>query len=467
MFGEYGVGFNIWDINLSISQHNYERIGYWGAIISGGFIIFTPSGSNKPLGDLYNRVTVDYMNIFYGIISRVENFLPMIPQNKLVSVLDLSNIRAHCLASNSEFLVYVHHYSDHSTIMHDKILSITLPASQYFQASWFDPSTGTLISTDEGATGDGGVSMTIPGFVVDIVLYLRTSSNFPLVLTKIPDVSFPEDDTLTFGLSNWYGYVEDPDDPDSTLSWAVEGSNNVFGAVNQSSVNFFARQNWFGIDTLSVIVTDEEFGDTTSLIVHVKPINDAPIILSLPDMTMSYDDTLSINLNEFVMDMDDADTSLTWSAVSSNDSLFVTIDHNNRAHFTALMFEGKVAVEFTVRDASLAEDRDTLFVTVTAPTSVSGDPISQLPTEFSLSQNYPNPFNIETAIKYELPKPCRVSLKIYNCLGEEVATLVESFQAAGRYKVVWRADGFPSGVYFARLQAEVEPIIVRKLLILK
>jgi len=351
--------------------------------------------------------------------------------------------------------------------MHGKTLSITLPVSEYYQASWFDPSTANLVSTDQGTTEDGLVNMTIPDFVVDIVLYLRTSSNFPLVLTEIPDVSFPEDDTLTFSLANWYSYVEDPDDPDSTLNWAVQRGKNVFASADMGMVNFFAEPNWFGIDTLSVIVSDEEFSDTTSLIVHVRPINDAPIILPLPDTTMSYNDTLSINLKEFVEDVDDADTSLTWSAVSSNNSLFVTIDEDNEAHFTALKFEGKVAVEFTVRDDSLAEDRDTLFVTVTFPTSVSDVQISQLPTEFSLSQNYPNPFNIETAIKYELPKPCRVSLKLYNCLGEEVATLVDSYQAAGRYKVVWQAEGFSSGIYFSRLQAGEEYIMVRKLLLLK
>jgi hypothetical protein len=289
----------------------------------------------------------------------------------------------------------------------------------------------------------------------------------PPILLALPDLCFIEDDSLSFDLSNWYGYVEDPDNPDSTLNWTVKGNTNVFAFVNQKFVNFFARQNWFGFDTLSVIVSDEEFSDTTSLIVHVQPINDAPMIVPFPDITMRYNDTLSINLNKFVVDVDDADTSLRWSAVSSNDSLVVTIDQNNRAYFTALKFEGKVAVEFTVRDDSLAEDRDTLFVTVTAPTSVGGDLIAQLPTKISLSQNYPNPFNIETAIKYELPKPCRVSLKIYNCLGEEVATLVESFQAAGRYKVVWYADRFPSGVYFARLQAGVEHILVQKFLMLK
>jgi len=466
-FGEFGQESETWDWNKKISQHNYDRIALWSAYLSGAFPIFWTPGPNEPNGYTYNRITVDYLDYFYRILTKINNFQTMNPNNQLLSISDSSSIRAYCLANDHEFLVYIHHYVDHSTIIQGKTLSISMPVSQYFKSSWFDPATGHLVSTLEGATGNGVVSLTIPDFVIDIVLYLRTSSNFPLVLTEIPDVSFPEDDTLTLNLSNWYSCVEDPDDPDSTLNWAVQGGKNVFASSDQGMVNFFARQNWFGIDTLSVIVSDEEFSDTTSLIVHVQPINDAPMIVPLPDTTMSYNDTLSINLNEFVVDVDDADTSLTWSAVSSNDSLFVTIDHDNKAHLTALKFVGKVAVEFTVQDDSLAEGRDTLFVTITAPTLVSGDQISQLPTEFSLFQNYPNPFNLGTIIKYELPNPCQVSLRIYNCLGEEVATLMESDQASGRYKVVWQAEGFPSGIYFVRFQAGKEYIMVRKLLLLK
>lgn len=51
---------------------------------------------------------------------------------------------------------------------------------------------------------------------------------------------------------------------------------------------------------------------------------------------------------------------------------------------------------------------------------------------------------------------CQVSLMLYNCLGEEILTFVESDEPSDRNKVVWQADGFPSGIYFARLQAGEE-----------
>jgi hypothetical protein len=75
-----------------------------------------------------------------------------------------------------------------------------------------------------------------------------------------------------------------------------------------------------------------------------------------------------------------------------------------------------------------------------------------VPLTYLLSQNFPNPFNPSTSIEYVLPKGSFVSLKIYNVLGEEVATLVSEVKSPGIHKAEWRGDGCSSGVYFYRLQ---------------
>ena len=62
---------------------------------------------------------------------------------------------------------------------------------------------------------------------------------------------------------------------------------------------------------------------------------------------------------------------------------------------------------------------------------------SHLPRHFDLQQNYPNPFNINTIISYQLPKPARVTLEIYNLLGKRILTLVNAIKKAGYYHVVW------------------------------
>ncbi|HUI31405.1 MAG TPA: T9SS type A sorting domain-containing protein [Candidatus Acidoferrales bacterium] len=91
---------------------------------------------------------------------------------------------------------------------------------------------------------------------------------------------------------------------------------------------------------------------------------------------------------------------------------------------------------------------------------------SPTPSSFSLSQNYPNPFNPTTTIKYSIAKPGDASLKIYNILGQEVATLVNLHQAPGNYVATFDASRFASGVYFYRLNAGSFSQ-VKKMLLLK
>jgi hypothetical protein len=90
---------------------------------------------------------------------------------------------------------------------------------------------------------------------------------------------------------------------------------------------------------------------------------------------------------------------------------------------------------------------------------------TDLPTRFSIDQNYPNPFNPSTTIRYEVPHAADVALKIYNTLGQVVATLVDEKREAGYFQVQWNAD-VPSGIYFYRFQAG-EFVETRKMVLLR
>ncbi len=77
--------------------------------------------------------------------------------------------------------------------------------------------------------------------------------------------------------------------------------------------------------------------------------------------------------------------------------------------------------------------------------------VSNQPKEFKLEQNYPNPFNPSTTIKYNIPEENFVTLKVYNLLGKEVATLVNKKQSAGSYQYNFNAGELSSGIYFYKL----------------
>lgn len=111
-----------------------------------------------------------------------------------------------------------------------------------------------------------------------------------------------------------------------------------------------------------------------------------------------------------------------------------------------------------------------------ATSLITGTPheLGNLPENYALRQNYPNPFNPSTVISFQLPVSSSVILKVYNVLGQEVATLVNEEMKLGSYEVTWDATGLASGVYFYRLIAadisssrHKQFVETRKLLLLK
>ena len=108
-------------------------------------------------------------------------------------------------------------------------------------------------------------------------------------------------------------------------------------------------------------------------------------------------------------------------------------------------------------------------------TGINEKNIDQRPANFFLEQNYPNPFNPETVINYQLPEPGFVSLKVFDVMGKEVATLVDEYKQAGHYKSSFAINNLPpdknyrqlsSGVYFYQLRSG-NHIVTKKMQILK
>ncbi len=119
-------------------------------------------------------------------------------------------------------------------------------------------------------------------------------------------------------------------------------------------------------------------------------------------------------------------------------------------HVTPLVNPGTAYIQLQVGTFANPDDRDTLnFVAIVEPTSVENE--GEQPKVYFLAQNYPNPFNPSTKISYGIQEAGVVTIKVYNILGSEVATLVNEHKPAGNYEASFGKNELASGVYIYRL----------------
>jgi hypothetical protein len=140
------------------------------------------------------------------------------------------------------------------------------------------------------------------------------------------------------------------------------------------------------------------------------------------------------------------------------DSVFFG-DYINIAAMDGKIYPIWTRMDFSVMSVWIAIINDSTTVNISENEETVSD--------FSLRQNYPNPFNPTTTIEFALPYSGFVTLKIYNILGEEVATLVSKKLSAGKYKYDWDASSVASGVYLYRLEAGNNFRKTKKLILLK
>lgn len=114
-------------------------------------------------------------------------------------------------------------------------------------------------------------------------------------------------------------------------------------------------------------------------------------------------------------------------------------------------YDGSQKTGITIHYSGNQLQNVSLTMTALTPTAVGGN--GSIISDYKLSQNYPNPFNPSTVINFQVPKTGFVSLKVYNVIGQEVATLINGVKNAGNYKLTFNANGLSSGIYFYSLNA--------------
>ena len=116
-----------------------------------------------------------------------------------------------------------------------------------------------------------------------------------------------------------------------------------------------------------------------------------------------------------------------------------------------ILRNGVYHVDMTIHNNSA--DSSVLLPVALTVALAAEEPPTALPTEYALYQNYPNPFNSETTFKFDLKQAGHTSLKVFNLLGQEVATVADGFLDAGRYDFQFDMNGLASGVFILTLQS--------------
>ena len=193
------------------------------------------------------------------------------------------------------------------------------------------------------------------------------------------------------------------------------------------------------------------------------------------------DRSLPVQLSSFTASTLNGSATLKWTTVSevnnygfvvqrgsSKENLTDAQDGFVSGHGTTLQqheyswTDKSPAAFYRLRQVDLDGASHLSDVTAFTPTDVESN--TDGPMQFALEQNYPNPFNPSTTIRYGLPSRSRVTLTIFNTLGQMVAQLVNEEVEAGFQEVKFDATGLPSGVYFYRMQAG-DFVQARKLLL--
>jgi alpha-glucosidase (family GH31 glycosyl hydrolase) len=275
--------------------------------------------------------------------------------------------------------------------------------------------------TDETYLGNQTMSVNEP--LSGMPIFVKAGSIIPRCLVKDFILDSPADTLIIELYPGNQGSFSLYEDDGLTLAYQQEAYALTRLAFNRSSTELE-----LSVGTPAGSYADQPDRRTLLYVIH---LSDGP-----PDSVVWNGRTLSNQADSLSL----MSAGEGWTYDSNHHRIYVLGDH--------LISEGLTA---TVSGFNMLNR-------ISSPQKISGD--------FRLYQNYPNPFNPVTTIEFTIPQTGFVSLKVYNLLGEEVATLLSASLLSGSYKYEWNARGLASGVYFYRLDAN-NHLEIKKCLLLK
>jgi len=452
---------NITNRVLTISKPYAEWIG-------SETVTFTASD-----GDLEDTEIATFSVVYHNdppVISSIQG--ETVNENGIFEPIYLDNKVSDPDHSDNQ-LIWTIHGANHLEVegLMQRIVHIA-PAD----TEWAGSETLTFIVSDPGGLKDSTQAT-----------YTIIAVNDPPKINPMPNIVFNEDTTFTLTVAELKLLVSDPDNEFEELQFSLGNNTHTFLNKNGQTGDliFSADPNWFGVEDVIFNVMDNQYAMTSQqlrIVVNSKP--DAPMAFDLLEPWYGTFYTVTPPSIKFVWqtavdpDKDDVVT-YTWN-LSREPNFEHIIDQYNGLTDTFKVYT--VPADFyagvhywqviaydgsgnsTVCNSSGAFNMEQGI-------DVNADQQTEIPKEFALLPNYPNPFNPETRITYHLPKPCYVSLQIYNGMGQLIRTIVDQNQNAGRFFTYWAGkdqsnEPVASGLYVFKIVAG-DFIMAKKMLLLQ
>ncbi len=269
--------------------------------------------------------------------------------------------------------------------------------------------------------------------------------NLQLTSQTSDEIIFYGNSAFLYSVSNGTGYVTGPN------SYNDIGKYQRFDFPGQKFLK--AIRIYFGTKTINgsadefkVVVRDVAANGEPSSLKYSLVSNTNEIDVTAPVRsynTYTINPPIQVN-NTFFAGVE-------WDS-TINDSFAIISDSTSEGENAKRAWERWSDGTFHDMSSAWTDFDVDLWIAAVLSTSTNTEEEAVLPDKYLLSQNYPNPFNPNTKIKYELPNSGYVILKVYNILGNEIATLVKGERQAGVYNVNFNAKTLASGTYFYRLQ---------------
>lgn len=212
--------------------------------------------------------------------------------------------------------------------------------------NWFGP------DTVHAVVSDGEFSDTLHWVFTIIAV------NDPPVLRQLEELSFLEDDTLSLNRKYLQNFASDVESESADLKWQMKRLGKIRAFYNGAQLQCYANKNWNGLDSIKVTVSDGELSSSRIMILHILPVNDAPVIKAIPDQISREDDTLYIShryMGRYANDIETKDSKLTWVYSSNSASVHVE-DQEKRVRITAdRNWNGKSRIRVIISDEELSD----------------------------------------------------------------------------------------------------------------